>query len=177
MGRFLPWHLVLLTLWLTSCGSPEGTTSPEKAEVDVTSVLGREPIDFVSREGFVRWTGDSAWIRSRWNGPGPFFFGIAVGAVPHLAEQLMSLENLNVCGLMAMAPLTGEEDRVDWTFARTQEIFEDMLKERSLQPYFRHLSMGMSQDFERAIERGSTMVRIGSALFEGMQLNQPDEPD
>ncbi len=104
-------------------------------------------------------------------------FGVAVGAVPHLAEQLVSLENLRVCGLMAMAPLAGEADQVEWTFARTREIFEDMLKDRALQPHFRHLSMGMSQDFEQAIERGSTMVRVGSALFEGIELEKPDNPD
>jgi len=95
-------------------------------------------------------------------------YGVAVGAVPHLAEQIVSLPNLRVCGLMAMAPLTEETATIAWTFGRLREIFEDMAGERFLGPEFRHLSMGMSQDFEIAIEQGATMVRVGTALFEGL---------
>jgi pyridoxal phosphate enzyme (YggS family) len=95
-------------------------------------------------------------------------FGVAVGAVGHLVEQIVSLPRLRVCGLMTMGPLTDDASRVAWTFERTAEIFEDLIKERFTGREFRHLSMGMTSDFELAVERGATMLRIGSALFEGM---------
>ena len=98
----------------------------------------------------------------------PQKFGVAVGAVGHLAEQIVSLPQLRVCGLMTMAPLTDDTKRIAWTFERLAEIFEDLNKERFIGREFRHLSMGMTNDFEIAIEHGATMVRIGSALFDGI---------
>ena len=50
----------------------------------------------------------------------------------------------------------------------TSDVFEDLRGERLAGPAFKELSMGMSADFETAIEAGATMVRIGSALFEGL---------
>jgi uncharacterized pyridoxal phosphate-containing UPF0001 family protein len=69
---------------------------------------------------------------------------------------------------MTMAPLTGDTGQLAWTFERLREIFDDMRGESFLGPEFRHLSMGMTNDFEIAIEQGATMVRIGTALFEGV---------
>lgn len=92
--------------------------------------------------------------------------GVAVGAVPHLAEQVATLPRIKLCGLMAMGPLNGDADRVSWTFERTKEIFDDMAKEKIYGPAFHQLSMGMSGDFEVAIEQGATVVRIGSAVFD-----------
>ena len=84
-------------------------------------------------------------------------FGVAVGAVSHLAEQIATLPQLRVCGLMAMAPLTEDSARIAWTFERSKDIFDDMCKERFLGPGFRHLSMGMTNDFEPAIEHGHVL--------------------
>ena len=50
------------------------------------------------------------------------------------------------------------------------EALEEIVGERLCGPQFRELSMGMSNDFEHAIEFGATYVRIGSALFEGVEL-------
>ena len=94
--------------------------------------------------------------------------GVAVGAVPHLLEQIISLPNLRVHGLMAMAPFDADESRLHWVFERVQEIYTDLKTERFIGEDFCHLSMGMSNDFEIAIEHGATMVRIGTALFEGI---------
>lgn len=101
-------------------------------------------------------------------------FGVAVGALPHLIEQIVSLPHLRVRGLMAMAPLDGDESRLAWMFERVREIFADLKDERFLGEEFHHLSMGMSNDFELAIEHGATMVRIGTALFEGVV--DPSQP-
>lgn len=96
-------------------------------------------------------------------------FGIAVGAVPHLAENIRALPGIEVIGLMTMAPQAEEPEEARPHFARLREVFEDMRSERILGPEFREMSMGMSNDFEIAIEEGATMVRIGTALFEGTQ--------
>jgi len=68
---------------------------------------------------------------------------------------------------MTMAPLTGDQEVSRFCFVRLREIFEDMRNEKICGPHFRHLSMGMSQDYIAAVEEGSTMLRVGTALFGG----------
>lgn len=94
-------------------------------------------------------------------------FGVAVGAAVHLAEQIDSMQHIALVGLMTMAPLTEDKDKVRFVFSRTREIFEEMKWHKIGGANFRHLSMGMSNDFEIAIAEGSTMVRIGTTLFGG----------
>ena len=100
-------------------------------------------------------------------------FGVAVGAAVHLAEQMDSMPGLQMMGLMTMAPLEAPEEKVRHAFPR-REIFEELKWHKIGGPGLRHLSMGMSHDFEAAIAEGSTMVRIGSALFGG-KVFEPDE--
>ncbi|OQY07374.1 MAG: YggS family pyridoxal phosphate enzyme [Planctomycetales bacterium 4572_13] len=95
----------------------------------------------------------------------PQKYGAPVGAAIHLAEQFTTMGNLRLVGLMTMAPLTMDKNRVRSSFARAREIFEEIHKERIAGAKFKHLSMGMSQDFQIAIEEGATMLRIGSAIF------------
>jgi pyridoxal phosphate enzyme (YggS family) len=94
-------------------------------------------------------------------------FGVAVGAAVHLAEQIDSMPNLQMAGLMTMGPLEAPDDKVRHVFARAREIFEEMKWHKIGGTGLRHLSMGMSHDFEQAIAEGSTMIRIGTALFGG----------
>lgn len=94
-------------------------------------------------------------------------FGVAVGAAVHLAEQIDSMPNLQIMGLMTMAPLDSTPDEARAVFARTREIFEELKWHKIGGNSLRHLSMGMSGDFEPAILEGATMVRIGTALFGG----------
>jgi len=98
--------------------------------------------------------------------------GVAVAAATHLAEQIATLTNLNLRGLMSMAPLTQDTDIIRQAFDRVRELFDEMVSERVCGPAFRELSLGMSNDFEHAIEFGATYVRIGSALFEGIALSR-----
>jgi pyridoxal phosphate enzyme (YggS family) len=93
--------------------------------------------------------------------------GVAVGAAVHLAEQVDSMPNLQMMGLMTMAELEGSEDQARRVFARTREIFEEMKWHKIGGTALKHLSMGMSHDFEAAILEGATMVRIGTLLFGG----------
>jgi len=76
-----------------------------------------------------------------------------------------------VVGLMGMAALSDEPERARPTFAKLRD-FRDRLREEwwiEIGPRLEHLSMGMSGDFEVAIEEGATIVRIGTTLFEGLE--------
>lgn len=95
----------------------------------------------------------------------PQKYGAPVGAAFHLAEQIMSMPNLRLEGMMTMAPLTMDKELVRAAFGRARELFEEMRSEKIGGSRFKHLSMGMSQDYEIAIEMGATLVRIGSAIF------------
>jgi hypothetical protein len=97
----------------------------------------------------------------------PQKYGVAVGAATHLAEQIMTLPNVKLIGLMTMAPLTLNKDIVRACFARASELFMEIRGEKIAGPEFTELSMGMSQDYEIAIEEGATILRIGSAIFSG----------
>jgi hypothetical protein len=83
-------------------------------------------------------------------------------------EQIVSLPGLKIRGLMAMAPQGVGKKELDWAFGRVHEIFQDLKRERFIGPEFQHLSMGMSDDFETAIEHGANMIRLGRILFEGI---------
>ena len=102
----------------------------------------------------------------------PQKFGVAVGASVHLAEQIDSMPNLQLLGLMTMAPLEGGPEVARRVFVRTREIFEEMKWHKIGGQSLRHLSMGMSNDFEPAIEEGATMVRIGTLLFGGKVVDE-----
>ncbi|HOK95824.1 MAG TPA: YggS family pyridoxal phosphate-dependent enzyme [Anaerohalosphaeraceae bacterium] len=95
----------------------------------------------------------------------PQKYGVPVGAAVHLAEQIDTMPNLRLIGLMTMAPLTMDKDIVRSCFARARELFEEIRAEHIGGAKFKHLSMGMSQDYPIAIEEGATMLRIGSAIF------------
>jgi pyridoxal phosphate enzyme (YggS family) len=102
--------------------------------------------------------------------------GVAVGASVHLAEQIDSMPHLQLIGLMSMAPLTEDEAAIRHCFTRTREIFEEMKWHKIGGTAFKHLSMGMSNDFELAVAEGATMLRIGSALFGG-KVQDHEEPE
>ncbi len=106
----------------------------------------------------------------------PQKFGVAVGASVHLAEQIDTMPNLQLVGLMSMARIEASPDEARKTFARTREIFEEMRWHKIGGSHLRHLSMGMSHDFEPAILEGATMLRIGTALFGG-QLQEDNAGD
>ena len=103
--------------------------------------------------------------------------GVAVGAAVHLAEQIDSMPNVQLIGLMSMAADGVGESQLRQTFARTREVFEEMRWHKIGGTALRHLSMGMSHDFEAAIAEGSTMVRIGSLLFGGQPEGAEEEEE
>ena len=95
----------------------------------------------------------------------PQKYGVPVGAATHLAEQIETLPHIELVGLMTMAPLTRNKDVIRACFVRARELFCEMRGEKIVGKQFTELSMGMSSDYETAVEEGATILRIGSAIF------------
>lgn len=95
-------------------------------------------------------------------------YGVAVGALNYLMSHIVTMPGLKIVGLMTMAPLVDDPEAARPHFRRLRELLEDLRLELGLGPEFCGLSMGMSNDFEVAVEEGATIVRVGSALFEGI---------
>ncbi len=79
-------------------------------------------------------------------------------------EQIIALPHLRPCGLMTMAPIVAHPEQARPVFIALREL-RDELRARFPQAGWRELSMGMTDDFEPAIEEGATMVRVGRAIF------------
>jgi pyridoxal phosphate enzyme (YggS family) len=95
----------------------------------------------------------------------PQKYGVPVGAATHLAEQIETLPHLQLIGLMTMAPLTRDKELIRACFTRARELYYEMRGEKIVGKQFTELSMGMSSDYELAVEEGATILRIGSAIF------------
>ncbi|MDA0659891.1 MAG: YggS family pyridoxal phosphate-dependent enzyme [Planctomycetota bacterium] len=92
--------------------------------------------------------------------------GIAPASVEVILNQATQLDRVRIDGLMAMASLYGGRDQARRDFAKLRELRDDLVRVSGIP--LPELSMGMSQDFDLAILEGSTMVRVGSRLFEGL---------
>jgi pyridoxal phosphate enzyme (YggS family) len=89
--------------------------------------------------------------------------GVEINELSALAEGFADLPRLELAGLMCIPPFLEEAERVRPYFRRLRELREDMTSKLGLA--LPVLSMGMSHDFEAAIEEGATEVRVGTALF------------
>jgi len=89
--------------------------------------------------------------------------GIAPDEAISLAGEIMKLERLELCGVMTMASLTGDEKIVKGCFTRAYEVFIELRKRYDQRCRF--LSMGMTDDFELAVECGANIIRLGRILF------------
>ncbi len=90
--------------------------------------------------------------------------GVPPSELPALLRRLLALPGLKPRGLMAIPPYKKDPEAVRPYFRALRE-WRDRLQEEFSLPDFTELSMGMSQDFEVAVEEGATLVRIGTALF------------
>jgi PLP dependent protein len=79
------------------------------------------------------------------------------------AEKIMKLGHIDVRGVMTIGPFTDDEAEIRKSFALTRALYDELRKSNS---GIKELSMGMTDDFEIAIEEGATLVRVGRALFE-----------
>lgn len=151
-GRGLRWHLI-------------GALQSNKARV---AVAGFDLIQTVDRESLARRLGQcaveagrsvSVLVEVNLTGD-PQRAGVEPESAEALCASVASTPGLALCGLMGMAPVTESAEGARPHFARLFRIYTG-LPERNR----RILSMGMSGDFEVAIEEGATLVRVGTALF------------
>jgi len=92
-------------------------------------------------------------------------FGAAAQDALELIRKISELENLRVRGLMTIAPYTTNPEAVRYVFSGLRKLSIDIEKENINNINMEYLSIGMSNDFEVAIEEGANIVRIGTALF------------
>jgi hypothetical protein len=95
-------------------------------------------------------------------------FGFSAAEVLDLYQNkaLSNLSFIKVCGLMGMATFTDNHPQVRKEFISLKSLYDTVKRDYTAQnDHFSEISMGMSDDFQIAIEEGSTMVRIGSSIF------------
>jgi uncharacterized pyridoxal phosphate-containing UPF0001 family protein len=90
--------------------------------------------------------------------------GVQPGELASVLPQLAGLDHLRLRGLMTMAPLSEDAESARPVFARLRALRGECAR-LAPGPDLRHLSMGMTQDFEIAIEEGADMIRVGTARF------------
>jgi hypothetical protein len=91
--------------------------------------------------------------------------GVLPSEAPALAAAIAALPGIDLAGLMTMAPITEDPQTVRFVFAGLRELGERINRQARLPRPLSELSMGMTQDYEVAIEEGATIVRVGTALF------------
>ena len=94
-------------------------------------------------------------------------FGLSAEELKELvsSEEFKALENIKVVGLMGMATNTDNQEQIRSEFAGLKSLFEELKQQELGNLEMKELSMGMTGDYQIACEEGSTMVRIGSAIF------------
>ncbi|QHL86199.1 YggS family pyridoxal phosphate-dependent enzyme [Nibribacter ruber] len=95
-------------------------------------------------------------------------FGLSLEEAQQLlrSQEFKTLENVRICGVMGVATNTDSEEELQHEFRTLRHIFDTLKQEFfAQQDDFKEISMGMSSDYQLAIAEGSTMIRVGSAIF------------
>ncbi len=87
-------------------------------------------------------------------------YGLTIDEIPNIIKEIGSFSNIRFKGFMTMAPLGAPESDIRSIFKKAKELFDSHQNDGATV-----LSMGMSNDFEIAVEEGATLVRVGSAIF------------
>lgn len=91
--------------------------------------------------------------------------GVGESEIIQLAEQVSRLGTLEVRGLMVIPPFLDDPEQVRPYFRRLRELAQEIDSKNIANVSMQELSMGMSHDFEVAIEEGATLIRVGTAIF------------
>jgi pyridoxal phosphate enzyme (YggS family) len=91
--------------------------------------------------------------------------GVPPKDLKDFVRAVAKLGNIQIKGLMTIPPYTEDPEEVRWVFRELRKLAVDMQRERIENINMEFLSMGMSNDFEVAIEEGASIVRVGSAIF------------
>jgi pyridoxal phosphate enzyme (YggS family) len=92
-------------------------------------------------------------------------FGVSEENISDFLIELQEFDSIKVMGLMNMAPFYSDNEEARKDFKKMKELFELLKKENYKNVQMKYLSMGMTNDYVVAVEEGSNMVRIGSAIF------------
>lgn len=92
-------------------------------------------------------------------------FGLKVEEVIPFIDKVLKYSNVNIRGLMTIAPFVNDETELRQVFRTMVDLKEKILQQNYKELSMDYLSMGMTNDYEIAIEEGSNMVRVGTAIF------------
>ena len=93
-------------------------------------------------------------------------FGLKPDEVPKVIKEIAKLKNINIKGLMTIAPIVDNPEKTRPYFKMLRELYDQINRVSGIGYRVSTLSMGMTDDFEIALEEGSNMVRLGRAIFE-----------
>ena len=92
-------------------------------------------------------------------------FGVTIAETEDLVRSISKLPNVHICGLMTIAPFVEDPEENRPVFRAMKQLLLDIKSQKIDNVDMNVLSMGMTNDFEVAIEEGATMVRVGTAIF------------
>ncbi len=96
-------------------------------------------------------------------------FGLTFSGTPYIIKEMEKFQNIEIKGLMTVAPFVENAEDNREIFKKMKECFEES---KLIVPTLTHLSMGMSGDFEVAVEEGATIVRVGTKIFGARNYNK-----
>lgn len=99
-------------------------------------------------------------------------FGLACEEVYDFIEKIQPLEYIKVKGLMTIAPFEENPEDVRKYFKKLKEMFEEIKTKNFSQVEMKYISMGMTNDFQVAIEEGSNIIRVGTGIFGRRNYNK-----
>ena len=92
-------------------------------------------------------------------------FGLSTAGTPELARQISGLSRVHIQGLMTVAPFVSDPEENRVVFRKLRQLSVDIASQNIDNVNMNVLSMGMTNDFEIAIEEGATCIRVGTAIF------------
>jgi pyridoxal phosphate enzyme (YggS family) len=94
-------------------------------------------------------------------------FGVSSKEMIRMIESNEKNENVRIRGLMTMAPYVKDPEEIRWVFKKLRDMLVDTGRKTFYNTFMEYTSMGMSNDFEIAVEEGADILRIGSGIFHG----------
>lgn len=92
-------------------------------------------------------------------------YGVSPDEVDHILREISPLHNVQVVGLMTMAPHVEDKEKTRQYFRALKNIFDQVAEKDLPNVKMKYLSMGMSNDFEIAVEEGANFIRVGTSIF------------
>lgn len=92
-------------------------------------------------------------------------FGLKYEQVIPFIEKVKEYENIRIMGLMTVAPYVENSEEVRFVFRQLKELFDEVETKNYKNVVMKYLSMGMTNDYEVALEEGSNMIRLGTGIF------------